>query len=100
MDISFNEENSINVIKQQIIIAKQQRNGRKCWTLIENFADDRPIDEIKKFIKLVKKTKCCNGNYQAGDKIIQLQGDHTEFVKDLICDKYEYNEEDILIKGV
>jgi translation initiation factor SUI1 len=100
MDINFGEENNSTVIKDKVTISKQQRNGRKCWTIIENFANNMDISDIKKFIKLVKKTKCCNGSYQNENKVIQLQGDQTDFVKELICNKYEYNEEDILVKGV
>tara|TARA_B100000902_G_scaffold300542_1_gene288158 strand:- start:587 stop:889 length:303 start_codon:yes stop_codon:yes gene_type:complete len=100
MDINFGEENNSTVVKDKVTISKQQRNGRKCWTIIENFANNMDIEDIKKFIKLIKKKKCCNGSYQNDNKIIQLQGDQTDFVKELICNQYEYNEEDILVKGV
>ena len=100
MDISFNEETFTNEIKNKVTISKQQRNCRKCWTLIENFAENLENEEIKKFIKTVKKSQCCNGSYQVDDKVIQIQGDQTDFVKDLICNKYDYSEDDILVKGV
>ena len=47
MDISFNEETFTNEIKNKVTISKQQRNGRKCWTLIENFAENLENEEIK-----------------------------------------------------
>ena len=100
MDLSFNEESFKNNIKNKVTISRQQRNGRKCWKIIENFAETLEMDDIKQFIKKIKKTKCCNGSYQVDDKVIQLQGDQTDYVKDLICNKHGYNEEDILVKGV
>ena len=56
MDINFNEEVIDFKEKEKVIISKQQRNGRKCWTLIENFIDN--LDDkadAKKFVKFVKK---------------------------------------------
>lgn len=100
MDIDFNEENSQAIIKEKVIISKQQRNGRKCWTMIDNFADKLEREEIKKFIKIVKKTKCCNGSLQNNNKTVQLQGDQTQFVKEIICDKYDYDDDDVIVKGV
>ena len=86
MNINFNEESLDIISKDKVIISKQQRNGRKSWTLIENFANTLESDkEIKEFIKMVKKAKCCNGSIKDGS-IIQLQGDN--YIKQL--EKYNY----------
>lgn len=100
MDINFNEEVIDTKPTEKIVISKQQRNGRKCWTIIEHFTDDKDPGDIKKFIKHVKKTKCCNGSYQSETKTIQFQGDCVDFIKEILVSKYELSEEEIVIKGV
>ncbi len=100
MNINFNEESLDIISKDKVIISKQQRNGRKSWTLIENFANTLESDkEIKEFIKMVKKTKCCNGSIKDGS-IIQLQGDWVDYIKQLLIEKYNYQNSDIETKGV
>jgi translation initiation factor SUI1 len=100
MDINFNDEELEIEEKENVTISKQQRNGRKCWTIIENFAnklDDK--DDVKKFLKHVKKTKCCNGSIK-DNNVIRLQGDCVEFIKGLLVEKYNYSDDEIRIKGV
>ena len=100
MDINFNEESLDIISKDKVIISKQQRNGRKSWTIIENFAETLESEtKIKDFIKLVKKTKCCNGSLKDGS-IIQFQGDWVDYIKELLVEKYDYQNSDIEIKGV
>ena len=55
MDINFNGESIQSLSKEKVSIVKQQRNGKKCWTFIEHFANTLEPDEIKKFIKNVIK---------------------------------------------
>ena len=100
MDINFNDEIIEIEEKEKVTISKQQRNGRKCWTIIDNFAnhlDDK--QDIKKFLKYIKKKKCCNGSIQENN-VIQLQGDCVDFIKELLIERYDYKSEDIIIKGV
>ena len=100
MDINFNTDQLEIGPKEKISIIKQQRNGKKCNTYIENFTSNLEKSDIKKFIKTVKKNKCCNGSYDSEKKIIQLQGDCVNFVKELIINNYDYNQDEIIIKGV
>ena len=74
MEVNFNNESLEIKSKDKITITKQQRNGRKSWTIIEDFAQTLEADQIKNFIKQVKKKKCCNGSLKDGT-IIQFQGD-------------------------
>lgn len=87
-------------VKNKVTIKVQQRNGRKNWTIIENFANELDKDEIKKFIKIVKKKQCCNGSYQKKEKVIQFQGNHLEYVKNLLMNNYDFSEDNILVKGL
>jgi translation initiation factor SUI1 len=100
MDIKFGEESLACEFKEKVVIAKQQRNGRKCWTIIENFTDHIDKDAIKKFIKCIKKSQCCNGAFLEKQKTVQFQGDCTDFVKKLLIEKYDYTDEDVVIKGI
>ena len=100
MNINFNDEVLDLKSKDKVVISKQQRNGRKSWTIIENFANTLESDkEIKDFIKIVKKTKCCNGTLKDGS-VIQLQGDCVEYIKELLISKYDYSNDDIETKGL
>ena len=100
MDINFNEESLDIIEKNKVIISKQQRNGRKSWTILDNFANTLENDkDIKDFIKIVKKTKCCNGSLKDGD-VIQFQGDCVDYLKELLIDKYDYQSSDIETKGI
>ena len=100
MELNFNNECLEFKQKSEVIISRQQRNGRKSWTLIDNFAEYlSDSKEIKEFIKLVKKKKCCNGTLVDG-KIIQFQGDCVDYIRDLLIEKYGYGNDNIVIKGI
>tara|TARA_B100000575_G_C23140344_1_gene663449 strand:+ start:4094 stop:4396 length:303 start_codon:yes stop_codon:yes gene_type:complete len=100
MEINFNQESIEDLSKEKVSIVKQQRNGKKCWTFIENFSETLDKDEIKKFIKKVKKQKCCNGSFDSNTGIIQLQGDCVEYIKGVLIENYNFNSDDIITKGV
>lgn len=82
------------VTKGIVHIRLQQRNGRKSLTTIQGL--DEKLD-LNKLTKAFKKEFCCNGcvveNKELG-RIIQLQGDQREKVKDFLA------EEDIASKGL
>tara|TARA_B100000927_G_C16212495_1_gene368116 strand:+ start:209 stop:508 length:300 start_codon:yes stop_codon:yes gene_type:complete len=99
MNINFNDEVLDVTVKDRVVISKQQRNGRKSWTIIENFAENLSEDKsVKDFIKHIKKTKCCNGSIKDG--VILLQGDCVDYVKELLISDYNYTIDNIETKGV
>lgn len=60
---------------QQVHIRTQQRNGRKCITLIQNMSDEY---DLKKLVKALRKTYACNGavvDHNIYGEVIILQGD-------------------------
>ena len=64
-----------------IHVRVQQRNGRKCWTLIEGLASDF---NLWKIIRALKKEFQTNGTVLDSDthgKVLQLQGDHRDKVQ-------------------
>lgn len=100
MEINFNNETLEFKQKGEVTISRQQRNGRKSWTLVDNFAEYlNDNQEIKDFIKIVKKKQCCNGSVQ-DNKIIQFQGDCVDYIRDLLVNKYGYSNDEIVIKGI
>ena len=87
-------ENKTQRPQSDIHVRIQQRNGRKCWTLIEGLAEDL---DLKKILRALKKEFQTNGTVLDTDthgKVIQLQGDHRERVKQFFT-RYKIWEEDI-----
>ena len=54
---------------------------------------------MQKFVKFVKKNQCCNGSIQE-NSVIQFQGDCIGFLKEALVNKYDYDESDIIVKGI
>lgn len=62
-------------------IRVQQRNGRKCITTVQGL---NPALDLKKIMKAIKKSKCCNGTVvedEAMGQVLQFQGDQRDAVK-------------------
>jgi translation initiation factor SUI1 len=77
----------------KIHIKLLQRTGRKYITIVE----DLLTDIHKKFIKNCKKKFNTNG--WIDNNIIYLNGDNRENVKQLLINKYNYEDENIYIHG-
>jgi len=92
-------ENEIN--STEIHIRKIIRNGRKSWTIIEGLES---VTDIAAMCKTLKKTVCkCGGSVDTDDekkeKIIQLQGDHVEKVKEYLLKEGLVSEDKIKCHG-
>jgi len=84
-----------DVVTEKLIISKQQRNGRKYWTLLENYKCDNP----KKFIKIIKKNGHCNGSYNEEENVFQFQGTQIDLIKNILIEVFNYKDDDIVIRG-
>lgn len=88
------------VTKGIVHIRLQQRNGRKSLTTIQGL--DEKLD-LNKLTKAFKKEFCCNGcvveNKELG-RIIQLQGDQREKVKDFLADEEIASKKMIKVHGI
>ena len=84
-----------DIVSEKIVLAKQQRNGRKYWTLLENFKAENP----KKFIKIIKKNGHCNGNYNEEENVFQFQGVQIELMKGILIEHFGVSEDNIVIRG-
>lgn len=74
----------VGVSQTKIHIRIQQRNGKKCVTTIEGFAEDL---DLKRICKNMRQKFNCNGNIIEDEdrgEVIQLQGDQRENVKNWI----------------
>lgn len=71
---TVNNNNNIN--NDNNIIIWLENYGRKKITFISDWNIDE--EEIKNHLKNIKKKKGCNGIYK--DNIIQLQGDHIDYM--------------------
>jgi translation initiation factor 1 (eIF-1/SUI1) len=79
-------ENEINELK--LIKIWMEVNGRKKNTFIEGW--NIPETELKEHLKIIKKKNGCNGtikeltNKSETVKVIQLQGDFIDYIKDYL----------------
>ena len=89
-----------NDVLQYIHLRYQQRNGRKCITIIEGLGD---LIDHNKLLKTFKKKFCCNGNInkdkQLGN-ILQLSGDHRKDIKLYLINHHNIISEHIFIHGI
>ena len=77
----------------------QQRNTRKCLTLVQGLPDDLDCAKIS---KAFKKAWCCNGTVVEHDEwgqIIQLQGDHRRDIMKFLIDEGIAIKEMIKVHG-
>jgi len=92
MDIFTNQQDIVH-------IRIQQRNGKKCLTLISGIADDLDLHKIMRYLKKMYNT---NGNVlsdpQYGE-IIQLQGDQRKNVHDALIEWKIAEKNDIRVHG-
>jgi translation initiation factor 1 len=80
-------------------IRVQQRNGRKCLTLIHGLANDL---DLKKIIRYLKKVYSTNGHVSSDSKygdIIQLQGDQRKNVYEAFIEWKVCEKEELMVHG-
>uniref|UniRef100_A0A7S2Y0G0 SUI1 domain-containing protein n=1 Tax=Fibrocapsa japonica TaxID=94617 RepID=A0A7S2Y0G0_9STRA len=85
--------------KSKVHVRVQQRNGRKCITLIEGLQDDL---DLKKILKAFKKNFSCNGAITHDDEVgdvIQLSGDQRTNVKEFLEDQEIINQGQCILHG-
>ncbi len=86
----------------------QQRNARKCITIVENLAileqnfDPSSLNTFAKFINNLKKhlnkTLNCAVTIKSGS-ILQLQGDHRQTIYDYLVEKKFTTKNKIVMHG-
>ena len=77
----------------------QQRNARKCLTIVRGLPEDL---DAKKIARAFKKAWCCNGTtleHEEWGTIIQLQGDHRRDIFKFLIEEGIANRELIKVHG-
>jgi translation initiation factor 1 len=91
-------ENQLNIKK--VVIHVQRRNGRQCFTIVSDIAEDLDSHKICRYLK---KTLNCGGNIlkdkELGE-IIRLTGDQKQAVIDFFLEQEIYKGDEIIVKGV
>jgi translation initiation factor 1 len=85
--------------KHIVHVRVQQRNGKKCITLIHGIASDLDLHKILKYLKRFYST---NGNIVSDSnygEVIQLQGDQRRNVYDAFIEWQISPKEDIKVHG-
>jgi translation initiation factor 1 len=86
-------------VKQPIHIRLQQRNGRKCLTLIEGMSQPKP--ELDNIVRVMRKTFHVSGailKSPAGLDVVQLTGDQRKNVQEFLVKHNLWKEDDPPIK--
>lgn len=94
----FEDEDQTPVHQEHMHLRLQQRNGRKCITLIEGFPSD--ID-LKKVLRYFKKSFQCNGTIVTDEdnKIMQLTGDRRRQVAQFLEEEQIVPKDSIKVHG-
>lgn len=92
--------NKVGLQSSKVIISLQQRNGKKCLTLIEGLASD--LDK-KKILRYMKRTFSTNGTIlcdpDTNAKVLQLQGDKRQVAKLFLTKCKICDEANIIVRG-
>jgi translation initiation factor SUI1 len=88
----------------EVHIKIQQRNRKKCWTIIEGLDKIEKEQEKKdKFVETIssqfKKMFNCGATIKKPEYHISMQGDHREGIKKFLLDKGYVTESQIKIHG-
>jgi translation initiation factor 1 len=91
-------ENQLNIKK--VVIQVQRRNGRQCFTIVSDIAEDLDSHKICRYLK---KTLNCGGNIlkdkELGE-IMRLTGDQKQAVIDFFIEQEIYKGDEIIVKGI
>ena len=91
-------ETQLNLKK--VVIQVQRRNGRQCFTIVSDIAEDLDSHRICRYLK---KTLNCGGNIlkdkELGE-IMRLTGDQKQAVIDFFLEQEIYKGDEIIVKGI
>lgn len=90
-DLSFEEKTLTHV-------RVQKRTANQHITVIQGF----PEEHMEKGLKSLKKFLCCNGAIivdRNNEKIMQLQGDHREKIKEYLVSKNIVSSKNVVVHG-
>jgi translation initiation factor 1 len=88
----------MEAISHMVHIRVQQRTTRKSYTIVEDMPED--ID-LKKVVKAFRKILSCGGEVKnnKGKRVILLQGDQRDHVRDFLLEEGIVRADEIKIHG-
>ena len=98
-DFDDTAQESIVEGKQEVHIRIQQRNGRKCLTLVQGLP---PKLDQQKVLRYFKHKFCCNGKIledEKAGKVMQMQGDQRNNVLDFLVNEKIVTKDQIKVHG-
>lgn len=84
----------------KISVKVQPRKKKKYWTIIEGLCFEE--HDLKTMLRVMKKTFACNGTIIKDPEhgiIVQLQGNLSQDVKDLLMENYQIKDDTIVLHG-
>ena len=100
---AFEDAQEINateeIISDQVHIRIQQRNARKCITIVEGLSPDL---NLKKILKVMKKAFSCNGAITKNEEygqVVQMSGDQRENIKGFFISQEIVESENLILHG-
>lgn len=78
-------QNQINEDFYFIDITTQQRNNKKCWTIISNLTGKE--DKIKDFMQKAKRKFSCSGSIDENNNL-RFTGDHKNDLSELVQSEF------------
>ena len=94
------EEIELQLNTKKVVIQVQKRNGRQCFTVVSDIAEDLDLNKICRYLK---KTLNCGGNIlkdkELGE-IMRLTGDQKQAVIDFFIEQEIYKGDEIIVKGI
>lgn len=103
-DDPFNDVGPNEIVTSEpaldIHIRIQQRNARKCITIVQGLPEKL---NMKKVLQYFKRNFCCNGSIvedETAGKVLQLQGDQRKVIQDFLIEQKICTKDQVKIHGV
>ena len=94
IDINGIEEKDVDNHFKIIDVSVQQRNNRKCWTVISNLVLDK--EKKVEFISKAKKKFSCSGAVDENNNI-RFTGDHKNVIVELMVKELNLSLDNIRV---
>ena len=103
-DDPFKDDDPSTIVTSEpaldIHIRIQQRNSRKCITIVQGLPKKL---NMKKVLQYFKRNFCCNGSIvedETAGKVLQLQGDQRKVIHDFLIEQKICTKDQVKIHGV
>ena len=98
--VFFNPEKCLDELTSKefkVHLRIQQRNARKCVTIVENL--ELEDEELEKFVATLKKRLSTNGTIKKKGRVVTFHGDQRQAVRAYLIEQMDMDEENIIMHG-